>query len=81
MHEARSTLPLGWIACGRGLRRAGRDRLALASEYDAWTPRRVEDSPDSAELLGRNAEATNDDIIGSSAGARDSSHARVDSTG
>jgi hypothetical protein len=36
MYVTRTSLPLGWVACGRGLRRAssGRHRRALAAEYD-----------------------------------------------
>jgi hypothetical protein len=46
MYATRSSSPLGWIACGRGLRRS-KQAFAAMSEYDLWVPDHgaIEDGP------------------------------------
>jgi hypothetical protein len=42
-------LPLGTVACGRGLRRTGLTRRDLAREYDDWIERSFERRCDANE--------------------------------
>jgi hypothetical protein len=41
-HSTPDRLPLGTVACGRGLRRTGFTRRDLAREYDDWMDRSFE---------------------------------------
>lgn len=42
-------LPLGAVACGRGLRRTGLTRRDLAREYDDWIDRSFQRTHDAGE--------------------------------